>query len=53
VLTAALAEAAGATLSDTEFVALMLYSAMAGATRALLEAGAPTKMLVRVYAKSY
>ena len=30
MLTAALAEAAGATLSDTEFVALMLYSAMGG-----------------------
>jgi len=39
-LTAALAEAAGATFGDIEFVALMLYSAMAGATRAVLEAGA-------------
>jgi AcrR family transcriptional regulator len=47
-LTAALAEAAGATLGDMEFVALMLYSAMAGATRAVLEAGAPAKMVVRL-----
>jgi AcrR family transcriptional regulator len=47
-LTAALAEAAGATVGDVEFVALMLYSAMAGATRAVLEAGAPAKMVVRL-----
>lgn len=47
-LTAALAEAAGATLDDMEFVALMFYSAMAGATRAVLEAGAPAKMVVRL-----
>jgi len=47
-LTAALAEAAGATLDDMEFVALMVYSAMAGATRAVLEAGAPAKMVVRL-----
>jgi AcrR family transcriptional regulator len=40
-LTAALADAAGPTLGDTEFAALILYSAMAGATRAMLEAGAP------------
>jgi hypothetical protein len=46
-LTAALAEAAGATLDDMEFVALMFYSAM-GATRAVLEAGAPAKMVVRL-----
>jgi AcrR family transcriptional regulator len=47
-LTAALAEAAGATLGDMEFVALMFYSAMAGATRAVLEVGAPAKMVVRL-----
>jgi AcrR family transcriptional regulator len=47
-LTAALAEAAGAPVGDIEFVALMLYSAMAGATRAVLEAGAPAKMVVRL-----
>jgi AcrR family transcriptional regulator len=47
-LTAALAESAGATLDDMEFVALMFYSAMAGATRAVLEAGAPAKMVVRL-----
>jgi AcrR family transcriptional regulator len=47
-LTAALAEAAGATVGDMEFVALMLYSAMAGATRAVLEASAPAKMVVRL-----
>jgi hypothetical protein len=47
-LTAALAEAAGATLDDMEFVALMFYSAMAGATRAVLEAGAPATMVVRL-----
>jgi AcrR family transcriptional regulator len=48
-LTAALADAAGTTLGDMEFVALMLYSAMAGATRAVLEAGAPPKMVVRLH----
>ena len=48
ILTAALAEGAGATLDDMEFVALMFYSAMAGATRAVLEAGAPAKMVVRL-----
>jgi len=37
-LTAALAEAAGATMAEMDFVALILYSAMAGATRAVLEA---------------
>jgi Tetracyclin repressor-like, C-terminal domain len=47
-LTAALAESAGATLGDMEFVALMFYSAMTGATRAVLEAGAPAKMVVRL-----
>jgi AcrR family transcriptional regulator len=50
-LTAALAEAAGATVGDMEFVALMLYSAMAGATRAVLEAGAPANMVVRLRAE--
>jgi hypothetical protein len=39
--TVALAEAAGATVEDMEFVALIFYSAMEGATRAVLEAGAP------------
>jgi AcrR family transcriptional regulator len=47
-LTVALAEAAGATVEDMEFVALMFYSAMAGATRAVLEAGAPAKLVVRL-----
>src|SRR5580692_11531965 len=47
-LTAALAEAAGATMGEMDFVALMLYSAMAGATRAVLEAGAPPMMVVRL-----
>ena len=47
-LTIALAEAAGATLEDMEFVALVFYSAIAGATRAVLEAGAPEKMVVRL-----
>jgi hypothetical protein len=47
-LTAALAEAAGATMAEMDFVALMLYSAMAGPTRAVLEAGAPAKMVVRL-----
>jgi len=46
-LTAALAEAAS-TVEDMEFVALMFYSAMAGATRAVLEAGAPAKMVARL-----
>jgi hypothetical protein len=40
-LTPVLADAVGTTLGDMEFVALTLYSAMAGATRAVLEAGAP------------
>jgi hypothetical protein len=48
-LTTALADAAGPTLGDMEFVALMLYSAMAGATRAVLEAGAPPKMVIRLH----
>lgn len=47
-LTAALAEAAGVTVGEIEFVALTLYSAMAGAIRAVLEAGAPAKMVVRL-----
>ncbi len=50
-LTAALADAAGAKLDDMEFVALMFYSAMAGATRAVLEAGATAKMVVRLRAE--
>jgi hypothetical protein len=48
-LTAALADAAGPTAGDMEFVALMLYSAMAGATRTVLGAGAPPKMVVRLH----
>ena len=44
----ALAEATGATFDDIEFEALMFYSTMAGATRAVLEAGAPAKMVVRL-----
>lgn len=47
-LTAALAEASGVGTSDIEFVALMMYSAMAGTTRAVLEAGAPPKMVARL-----
>jgi AcrR family transcriptional regulator len=47
-LTAALAEAASTAVEDMEFVALMFYSAMAGATRAVLEAGAPAKMVLRL-----
>jgi hypothetical protein len=35
-------------LDDIEFVALMFYSAMAGAARAALEAGAPATMVVRL-----
>jgi AcrR family transcriptional regulator len=46
--TAALADAAGVEVSEIEFVALMLYSAMAGATRAVLEAGAPPTMVARL-----
>jgi hypothetical protein len=45
-MTVALAEAA--MVEDMEFVALMFYSAMAGATRAVLEAGASAKMVVRL-----
>jgi hypothetical protein len=45
---AKVAEAAGATMGAMDFVALMLYSAMTGATRAVLEAGAPTTMVVRL-----
>ena len=47
-LTAALAETTSTAVEDMEFVALMFYSAMAGATRAVLEAGAPAKMVVRL-----
>jgi AcrR family transcriptional regulator len=47
-LTAALAEATSTAVEDMEFVAVMFYSAMAGATRAVLEAGAPAKMVVRL-----
>jgi hypothetical protein len=36
-------------MGEMDFVALMLYSAMAGATRAVLEAGAPAKMVVRLW----
>jgi hypothetical protein len=35
-------------VGDTEFVALKLYSPMAGAIRVVLEAGAPGKMVVRL-----
>ena len=45
---AALAEASGRNISDIEFVALMLYAAMAGATRAVLEAGASPRMVSRL-----
>jgi len=48
VFTAALAEASGLPPVEIEFVALMLYSAMAGAIRAVLEAGAPPKMVARL-----
>jgi hypothetical protein len=44
----AASEPEGATPGDTEFVALMLYSVMAGATRAVLEAGASAKLVVRL-----
>jgi len=47
-LTTAWAEAAGATLGEMEFVALILYSAIAGATRSVLEAGASEMMVVRL-----
>lgn len=46
--TAALAEASGLAVSEIEFVSLMMYSAMAGTIRAVLEAGAPPKMVVRL-----
>src|SRR5258708_29831365 len=42
-LTAALAEAASATMGEMDFVALMLYSAMAGANRAVVEGRAPAE----------
>jgi hypothetical protein len=47
-LTAALAEATSATRGEMEFVAAILYSAIAGATRSVLEAGASEKMVVRL-----
>lgn len=47
-LTAALAQAAGTTIADMDFVAMMFYAAMAGATRAVLEAGAPPKLVLRL-----
>jgi AcrR family transcriptional regulator len=47
-LTAGLAEAAGATWGEMEFVALILYSAIAEPTRSVLEAGASEKMVVRL-----
>ncbi len=50
-LTAALAAASGAAEGDMEFIALMLFSAMAGAMRAVLEAGAPAKMVVQLRAE--
>ncbi len=34
-----------------EFIALMLYSAMSGANRAVLEAGAPPRMVGRLRAE--
>ncbi len=47
-LTEALAEAAGASTDEVEFIAVMLYAAMAGVIRAVLEAGAPAKMVARL-----
>jgi AcrR family transcriptional regulator len=45
--TAALAESSGRAVSEIEFVALMIVSAMTGATRAVLEAGSTPKMTAR------
>lgn len=45
VFTVAIAESAGTTEPEVEFMAMMLYSAMAGAARTVLEAGAPAKMV--------
>lgn len=45
VLTAAIAEAVGKTEAEVEFVVVMMYSAMTGASRSVLEAGAPAKMV--------
>jgi hypothetical protein len=47
-LTTAWAEAAGETLGEMEFVALILYSAIARATRSVLEAGVSEMMVVRL-----
>jgi AcrR family transcriptional regulator len=47
-LTAALADVTGKQPADVEFIALILYSAMAGTMRAVLEAGAPPKMVSRL-----
>ena len=35
-------------MDDMEFVDLMFYSALAGATRAMLEARAPKRLVVRL-----
>jgi AcrR family transcriptional regulator len=50
-LTLALSEATKTTVDEIEFVALMIYSAIAGATRAVLEAGAPAKMVAQLHAQ--
>lgn len=47
-LAVALAEASGLTTAEVSFAALMMHAAMAGATRAVLEAGAPPKMVARL-----
>jgi hypothetical protein len=44
-VTSMLATAADAQFSDLPFTSLMLFSAMGGATRAVLEAGASPKMV--------
>ncbi len=43
-----MAKAEGATLNDMQFVALMFHSALAGVTRAVFEAGAPKRLVVRL-----
>ncbi len=45
VLTEAIAEAVGKTGAEVEFAVTMMYSAMTGASRSVLEAGAPAKMV--------
>ena len=47
-LVAALAHASGTGVSESAFAGLMLHGAMAGAIRAVLEAGAPAKMVARL-----